>query len=137
MRKEVILCDVCHKEQEENLWILKKIDPSYKGDDTNERDFCSLDCLTQWLVTRGVDMPAQQEPQDKPACKARRFLLVDGDTAELTEGVRWERGHVTLDSHSQHCSGRFHCPGLFSTWENFKTAHDGSGVQWIDQEVAE
>lgn len=119
--------------------------------------FCSHLCLARWTMERivsSVDLeksedwlvkltdtpvwsivrkPAQQEPQEQPACKARRFLLVDGETADIIECVKWGNGFVGIDPETSNQHGRW----FYGSWEEFKTAYDGSGVQWIDQEVAE
>lgn len=91
--------------------------------------FCSTFCLLRWYAMRGEVIPVshvQPEPQEQLPCKARRFLLYDGETADITEGVQWENGHVSLaDS------------GTFCSWERMKEGRDGSGIQWIDQEVSE
>lgn len=90
------------------------------------RIFCSIDCLKKHL---GVSGPVQ--PTEQPQTKMRRFWLVDGETADLTEGVKWGDGHVTLNEQSVDAGRR-----IFGSWEGFKAAHEGCGVQWIDQEVA-
>lgn len=93
-------------------------------------NFCSKECLFDWMmehweISGGFKREEAQEPLD---CKARRFLLVDGETADITEGVRWGNNWVSLDA------GNVAGDGRYSSWESFKIAHDGSGVQWIDQE---
>lgn len=88
-------------------------------------------CLAIWRLTMLSVMPAQQEPQDKPDCKARRFLLID-EAANIVEGVKWEGGRVTLDPERDSTGMRY-----YSSWDQLKENHPGSGVQWIDQEVAE
>jgi hypothetical protein len=100
-------------------------------------NFCSKACLALWILNNwhlnvGVVAPLP-EPQEPAACKARRFLLVD-ESANITEGVKWANGQVSLDGSSQHCLD-FHCQGNFRDWDEFKAAHDGSGVQWIDHEM--
>lgn len=76
------------------------------------------------------EKPAIQE--DKPDCKARRFLLID-EAANITEGVKWGNGFVVLDHEQLVGASRY----LFRNWEELKEHNPGSGVQWIDQEVAE
>lgn len=82
-----------------------------------------------------IEQTKSVDPQDQPACKARRFLLVD-QNANIMEGVRWGDESVVLDHASQHCRD-FHCRGHFNDWDEFKAGHPGCGIQWIDQEVAE
>lgn len=97
--------------------------------------FCSKECLFNWIIEHwqvgdGFAQPAQQ-PQEQPACKARRFLLVDGETAELVNGIKWGNGSVTLEGDTPFQSEHF------TDWDALKAHYEGSGVQWIDQEVAE
>lgn len=66
------------------------------------------------------------EPQEQLDCKARRFLLVDGETADITEGVKWQDGSVTLDGGGP----------SYASWDELKATREGSGVQWIDQEAS-
>jgi hypothetical protein len=68
----------------------------------------------------------------------RRFILVDGETAEETEGIKWSNGCVTLDlgnfwPHTQKIQDIWY----YASWDDFKAAHDGCGVTWIDQEAKE
>lgn len=88
-------------------------------------------CLAIWRLTTLSLMPVQQ-PQDKPDCKARRFLLID-ESANIVEGVKWGNGFVVLDHEQLVGANRY----LFKNWEELKECNPGSGVQWIDQEVAE
>lgn len=84
-------------------------------------------CLAIWRLTTLSMMPAQHEPQEEQsACKARRFLLWD-ESANSTEGVLWRDGSVILEDGDP----------PYETWDKFKERNPGSGVQWIDQEVAE
>lgn len=90
-------------------------------------NFCSKECLFDWMmehweISGGFKREEAQEPLD---CKARRFLLVDGETADITEGIKWSDGRTTIESYAF----------SYATWDEFKIAHDGSGVQWIDQEM--
>lgn len=99
-------------------------------------NFCSKECLFNWMmehweISGGFKREEAQEPLD---CKVRRFLLVDGETADITEGVKWANGTVTLEAEiSVHGRDDFRD---FPDWEEFKAANEGSGVQWIDQEVS-
>ena len=90
-------------------------------------------CLAIWRLTM-LSMPPQQPQQEQPACKARRFLLFD-ENADSTEGVQWGDGRVQLETHKW--EGENVARSLFGDWEEFKAHFPGSGVQWIDQEVAE
>lgn len=91
--------------------------------------FCCEKCLS---LSLGVH-PALLTEQ--PQSKMRRFLLVDGETADEFEGVKWSNGRVSLDLDSPHVL-KYHCDGYFPTWEEFKLHHEGCGVTWIDQEVS-
>lgn len=119
----LVRCEICDKTAQgvtspDDWYTLSK------GDETWH--FHDEACLAIWRLTKLSVMPAQPEPQEQLPCKARRFLLYDGETADITEGVQWENGHVSLaDS------------GTFCSWERMKEGRDGSGIQWIDQEVAE
>lgn len=122
--------------------------------------FCSELCLARWIAMRGVAMPILEQTeysnvvcqplsdgtlqslvddtiyqpvdrQEQLPCKSRRFLLVDGETADITEGVKWENGRVTIEP--PYDSGTY----TFPSWDRFKESYPGSGVQWIDQEVSE
>jgi hypothetical protein len=70
------------------------------------------------------------EPQENPDCKARRFLLADGETAEFTDGVKWGDGKVSIEAKNQNEIW------TYDAWDDLKKANQGSGVQWIDQEVS-
>lgn len=94
-----------------------------------DQHFCSEDCFRAYF-----QMPASHpEVPQQAECKARRFLLVDGETADIIEGVQWWNGSVALET-------EIPVPGQadssdFRNWEEFKAANEGSGVQWIDQET--
>lgn len=88
-------------------------------------------CLAIWRLTTLSIMPAQQETQSNPDYKARRFLLWD-EQGTSYEGVRWSDDSVSIDP-----SRKLAVHPFYPSWGEFKAAHDGSGVQWIDQEVAE
>ena len=98
-----------------------------------DQHFCSYLCLAKWLeVTPAQPISGLLEA---PATKMRRFLLVDGETADETEGIVWGNGSVTLAYEmptSPSYKGR---PLYFNSWEEFKEKHPGDGVTWIDQEV--
>lgn len=124
MRFVIDRCDVCKADYDVQYpkpigWITWKIA------DLDEEDihFCSENCLRQYL-----QVPAQQEPLDKPACKARRFLLVD-ESANIQEGVKWGNGKVTIEADTEIWTHQ--------SWDKLKEHNPGSGVQWIDQEVIE
>jgi hypothetical protein len=67
---------------------------------------------------------------EQPDCKSRRFLLVDGETADIREGVKWSSGYVSIDPEEAKKNEAW----CHTDWENFKQAYPGSGVQWIDKE---
>lgn len=92
---------------------------------TDSRTFCSRDCLAAWL---GMTTPAQ-EPQ-APQSKMRRFLLVDGETADEFEAIKFSSGHVSVDFDGNHF------PQHFSSWDDLKNYNYGCGITWIDQEVS-
>lgn len=89
------------------------------------KHFCSQLCLMHWFKVGEESIP--RDAHEQLPCKARRFLLVDGETADITECVKWGGGEVT-DECSMH---------LYKDWEEFKERNPGSGIQWIDQEVTE
>lgn len=121
-----VKCEVCDKTVEgvtpPDSWYALS-----RGGETQH--FHDEACLAIWRLTR-LSMPAQQEPQDKPACKARRFLLVD-EQANITECIKWANGRVTVEP--PYDTGTYTYP----SWDRFKKTNPGSGVQWIDQEVKE
>lgn len=132
-RKEIIGCDVCgamHDVQYvlPDSWIAVL----QTGQETQH--FCRDECLAIWLQNRGNAIAPRlvpsEKPQEQPACKARRFLLVD-EAANITEGVKWSNGSVTMEGASPETYS------VYYTWEALKSTNPGSGVQWIDQEVAE
>lgn len=134
MRLEVIQCEICtamHRyETPDTHYVLPDSWLTVReGEHSAELHFCSDTCLNIWLQHRlsgtSVEVTPKVEPQEKPACKARRFLLWD-EQANSREGVQWADGSVTLQSGN-----------TWVSWEKFKANHEGSGVQWIDQEVAE
>lgn len=138
MRLEVIQCEICeaiHRYATSTTqyvlpesWLTVK-----EGDSSAELHFCRDECLAIWLQRRGNAItPKLEKPQEQPACKARRFLLVD-ESANITEGVKWGNGFVVLDHEQLVGASRY----LFRNWEELKESNPGSGVQWIDQEVAE
>lgn len=123
-KREIIQCEICTAMHDTRYvlpdsWITLK-----EGSNGDEQHFCSDTCLNIWLQHR-LSGTSVAVPQDKPACKARRFLLVD-EQANITEGTKYGNGTVSLENSR-----------WFETWDKFKAAHDGSGVQWVDQEVSE
>lgn len=97
--------------------------------------FCSKECLFDWMMERWEISGGfkRQEAQGQLECKARRFLLVDGETADITEGVKWLNGSVALETEIP--VNGFNNSSEFRDWDKFKAANEGSGVQWIDKEV--
>lgn len=120
------------------------------------KHFCSDVCLTQWMFgelalhadTQPDNLPflmnlarvslkmfgsgvptAEQVPQTK----MRRFLLIDGETADEMEGVKWGNEYVSLDPEKMVEGKQNHL--FYGSWNKFKDAHPGDGIQWIDQEV--
>lgn len=89
--------------------------------------FCSKACIAKWA---GVEPQHTTSP-----IKIRRFLLVDGETADIVEGVKWGNGRVSLDI-EQAKQSKLNL-WFYESWDAFKQAHDGSGIQWIDQEVSD
>jgi hypothetical protein len=121
MRVELIKCEVCdatHVAEYKlpHAWIVIR-------QASQEQDFCSVECLKKHL---GIGEPTHLL-SDASQSKMRRFILVDGETADETEGVKWSDGRVTLESRG--CS--------LERWEDFKSANPGCGVTWIDQEIKE
>lgn len=90
--------------------------------------FCSVDCLKKHL-----SVGESTQPLEQPQSKMRRFLLADGETTEEFEGVLWGCGQVTLTP--ENCG--YVQRRVWASWEEFKEAHPGCGVTWIDQEVKE
>jgi hypothetical protein len=90
--------------------------------------FCSSDCLKKHL---GVGESTQ--PLEQPATKMRRFLLVDGETADETEGVKWSNGHVSLDPEKCKTDDDW----FYINWDQLKKYCPGCGVTWIDEEVSD
>lgn len=93
--------------------------------------FCSRLCLARWLSLHGTEFP---HAQPFHSCDTRRFLLVDKKD-NITEGVKFANGSVSLDGGSQHCCLDFHCQGYFNDWDTFKSAHEDSCVHWVDLEA--
>lgn len=105
-------------------------------------NYCSRACLAEWARRyqlrsgRASDPPHHAHcrcdiaPVETPATKARRFLLVDGETADEFEGVLWGGGRVSVEVRPGHIAG-------WSDWGLFKQQHDGCGVNWIDQAIRE
>ena len=128
-------CDATHQFEPMMGHVLSQIPRDwlslYSGDRSEEGYlFCSYDCLKKHL---GVGESAQQEPQlQLPISKARRFMLVDGETADEFEGVRFNSGHVSIDTDLTPTHYATH----YSSWEAFKVNNPGSGITWIDQEAS-
>lgn len=125
MRREIILCEICKQEHDAqyklpNEWITTTQNTSYGGEE--EKHFCSTICLVKWS---GIEPAHNNAPQTK----MRRFLLVSEE--KDIEGVRWGNGCVSIDPEQQHTSDMW----FYRDWDELKEHHDGSGVQWIDQEV--
>lgn len=121
MRKTLVVCDGCQKEHAAHTLAFS--DWLQRGKDYH---FCSVACFAKHF-----QVSMQHDPQEeKPACKARRFLLWD-ESANSTEGVLWGNGRVTIEP--PYDTGTY----TFPSWDRFKESNPGSGVQWIDQEVSE
>lgn len=126
MRKTLVVCDGCQQEHSANtLALLSWLQVEQCG---KEYHFCSVGCMAKHFHI------SQQEPQSNPDCKARRFLLWD-EQGNSTEGVKWGDGRVQLEVHKW--EGESIAKASFPDWDEFKASFPGSGVQWIDQEVAE
>lgn len=139
MKFEIIRCEICEAQHDTrqplpDSWFTLK-----QGASQTELHFHDTFCLARWLCMAGVsfeppplhsDFKPVEEQQEQPACKARRFLLVD-EHANITEGVLWADGSVCLDPMSRNDAW------FYVSWGGLKEANQGSGVQWIDQEVAE
>lgn len=128
-RREIIQCEMCAKEHDAQYelpkeWITTK-QTGYPGNDI-EQHFCSKACLGKWAGVGELQPPlvAYDAP---PPTKMRRFLLVD-ENADITEGIQYSDGKVDINYGSPHSA--------WANWEAFKAGHDGSGIQWIDQEVS-
>lgn len=131
MRFVIDRCDVCRADYDVQYpkpigWITWKIADFDEEGVQHERHFCSEKCLRQYL-----QVPVQQGQLEY---KARRFLLVDGETADIIEGVKWLNGSVALETEIP-VRGQADSSD-FRDWEEFKAANEGSGVQWIDKEVS-
>lgn len=127
-----IQCETCEKKHQVSMhqrpyewnlpaaWITL-----FQGNLENQeaRHFCSSECLAKSL---GVQ---SQEPIEAPQSKARRFVLVDGDTGRKTNGVLWENRCVLLDSDTATTGV---C--ILPSWDTFKHDYAGDEVIWIDQE---
>ena len=128
-----IQCEICEKTHQVDgqvhsyewnvsaSWITLFLGSPERG---NALHFCSQECLAQWT---GVAAPMPEPQLQPPACKARRFILVDGD-ADETEGVLWGNGRVTIEPPYD--------SGIYISWDVFKSHHVGDGVTWIDPEVS-
>jgi hypothetical protein len=135
MRREIIQCDTCAKQYDLKDGLLPASWATLVQRNHYDQHFCSYICHADWARKHfGISEPAQ--PLEQPQTKIRRFWLVDGETAELTEGIVWSHGEVSLDGGTPHIMN-FHCQANFRNWDDFKKAHSGDGVQWIDQEVKE
>lgn len=129
-------CDVCDKKHRYEPMlgpVFSQIPRDwlglYSGDRSEEGYlFCSSDCLRQHF---GITEPVQLQEQSQT--KMRRFWLVSGETADLTECIRWGNGCVTVDPEKCNISDLW----FYRNWDEFKAAHEGCGVQWIDQEVSD
>lgn len=91
--------------------------------------FCSKVCIAKWAGVEGLQPPlvAYDAP---PLTKMRRFLLVNGETADISEGVLFANGSVVVEGNS------IKTYETWVNWEELKEGNDGSGIQWIDQEVS-
>lgn len=104
----------------------------YRGDHIGQEGwhFCSERCLAHWAT--GTIAETMKATEDlAPQSKTRRFLLIDGETADEIEGVKWSDGHVVLNDQQVVGASRY----IFHGWGDLQATHIGSGVQWIDQEV--
>lgn len=90
--------------------------------------FCSRECLAQSLGVHPDDL----EPAEQPQSTMRRFLLVDGETADEYEGVKFANGHVAVNGLPLSKS-----PFWFESWNALKEDCPGWGVTWIDREVSD
>lgn len=88
--------------------------------------FCSQACLAQWA---GAVAPSPA-PIEAPQSKTRRFVLINGETADETECVLWNNGRVTIEP--PYDTGTY----TFPSWDMFKASHPGDGVTWVDPEVS-
>lgn len=127
MRREIIQCEICKKEHDAQYelpkeWITTK-QTGYPGNDI-EQHFCSRACIAKWTGT-------ELQRNEPPPTKMRRFLLVTEERD--IEGVRYANGAVGLDP-EQAKQNDVHL-WFYDSWDDFKRIHDGSGIQWIDQEV--
>jgi hypothetical protein len=127
-----VKCDMCG-----SIWPVVELPDGWYGLARNgdHLHFCSPICLSQWMLNNvdvGPLVKVKVLSQEQPDCKARRFLLVDGETADIYEGVRFASGHVAVDGLPFTES-----PYWFESWDSLKEKCPGSGVQWIDQEVQE
>lgn len=127
----LIQCNMCGKTHNVSLdksaeW--QQLPPEWftlsSSDDRSPWHFCTKGCLAQWVGANGA--PAQQ---DITQSKIRRFMLVDGETADEYEAVKFSSGHVVVDFDANHF------PQTYSSWDDLKQTQDGDGVTWIDQEV--
>jgi hypothetical protein len=82
--------------------------------DKDDRFYCSQRCFQASLQAQTISVPQ---------CKMRRFLLIDGVTADEVEGILWGDGMVSV------AHGGF----SLKNWEDFKYYYSGCGVTWIDQ----
>jgi hypothetical protein len=87
-------------------------------------DFCSETCLTQWLS--GHSAPPQK---DKPECKARRFLYINGRSKAAYEGVLFGDGAVFLYFGRGIIPQRYFCLNAL-----VRDMADNDHIEWIDQE---
>jgi hypothetical protein len=142
MRRTIIQCEACEKQYSipgsmgEGEWA--RLDNGWLTVHQAGREdghYCSEVCLIKSLGA----MPAyialvqaqQHKPTDAPQSKMRRFLLVDGETADEFEAIKFSSGHVSVDFDGKHF------PMHFSSWDNLKEMNTGSGITWIDQEVSD
>lgn len=138
MRRVIIQCEECEDQYVipasmsegewanlANGWFILHENPrenSYKED----AHFCSVECLKKFF-----GMSVHPVTTEEPQSKMRRFLLVDGETADEFEAIKFSSGHVSVDFDGKHF------PMHFSSWDDLKDKNPGSGVTWIDQEVSD
>lgn len=133
MRMIVIQCEVCTNSCRGGAYEIQSLPDSWVTLIQTHKDdlhYCSRNCLLTSLQspltqTLPIRMPLLTS-------KTRRFLLVDGETADEREGIKWSNGCVSLDPGK----GKTDDIWSHSNWDNLKEHYPGCGVTWIDQEAS-
>lgn len=125
MKYEIIQCEICDARHDTRRLLPESWVTIKQGSYQTELHFHDSHCLAVYFRFAQL---TPQEPQEQFECKARRFLLVDGETADMYEGVKFGNGYVAVN-------GLVLANAWFNSWESLQEKCPGYGVQWIDKEV--